>query len=84
MAKARENDAGTSPITRASGTKKVVLARQARNRRLADATQQRAFWAMGGSPAPRRITGSDGPATLATSVAYDNWPTGSSASGTAD
>jgi len=28
MAKAGENDAGTSPITRASGTKKVVLARQ--------------------------------------------------------
>ena len=33
-AKARKNYAGTSPITRASGTKKVVLARYARNRRL--------------------------------------------------
>ena len=31
-AKARKNYAGTSPITRASGTKKVVLARYARNR----------------------------------------------------
>ena len=34
-AKARKNYARTSPITRASGTKKVVLARYARNRRLA-------------------------------------------------
>jgi hypothetical protein len=37
-AKARKNYAGTSPITRASGTKRVVLARYARNRHLADAT----------------------------------------------
>ena len=35
-AKARKNYAGTSPITRASGTKKLVLARYARNRRLGD------------------------------------------------
>jgi transposase len=49
-AKARKNYAGTSPITRASGTKKVVLARYARNRRLADALQQWAFCAMRGSP----------------------------------
>lgn len=33
-AKARKNYAGTAPITRASGTRKVVLARYARNRRL--------------------------------------------------
>ena len=39
-AKARRNYAGTSPITRASGNKRVVLARYARNRRLADAAQQ--------------------------------------------
>jgi transposase len=37
-AKARRNYAGTSPITRASGTKKVVLARYVRNARLIDAT----------------------------------------------
>ena len=42
-AKARKNYAGTSPITRASGTKKVVLARYARNERLGDAVQQWAF-----------------------------------------
>ncbi len=36
-AKARRNYGGTSPITKASGTKRVVLARYACNRRLADA-----------------------------------------------
>jgi hypothetical protein len=36
-AKARRNYAGTSPITRASGTSRVVMARVARNRRLFDA-----------------------------------------------
>ena len=46
----RENDAGTSPITRTSGRKKVVQARYVRNRRLADALQQWAFCAMRGSP----------------------------------
>jgi transposase len=49
-AKARKNYAGTSPITKASGTKKVVLARYARNRRLGDALQQWAFCSMRGSP----------------------------------
>ena len=39
-ARARKNDAGMAPITRASGTKRVVLARYARNRRLADALYQ--------------------------------------------
>ncbi len=36
-AKSRKNYAGTSPITRASGSRRIVLARYARNRRLADA-----------------------------------------------
>ncbi len=36
-AKSRKNYAGTSPITKASGTRRVVLARYTRNRRLADA-----------------------------------------------
>ncbi len=49
-AKARKNYAGTSPITKASGTKKIVLARYARNRRLGDALQQWAFCSMRGSP----------------------------------
>jgi hypothetical protein len=52
-AKARKNYAGTSPITRASGTRKVVLARYARNRRLADAVHQWAFCSMRGSPGAR-------------------------------
>ncbi len=53
-AKARKNYAGTSPITRASGTRRVVLARYARNRRLADALYQWAFSALTTSPGARR------------------------------
>jgi transposase len=49
-ARARKSYAGTAPITRASGRRKIVLARYARNRRLADALQQWAFCAMRGSP----------------------------------
>ena len=49
-ARARKNYAGTSPITRASGKKKVVLARYARNRRLGDALHQWAFCSLRGSP----------------------------------
>jgi transposase len=52
-AKARRNYAGTSPITKASGTKKKVLARHARNDRLADARQQWAFGSLRGSPRAR-------------------------------
>jgi transposase len=52
-AKARRNYAGTSPITRASGSKRVVLARYARNRRLSDAVHQWAFCALKGSPGAR-------------------------------
>lgn len=52
-AKARKNYSGQSPITRASGTKKVVLARYARNDRLADALHQQAFSALNASPGAR-------------------------------
>jgi transposase len=52
-ARARKNYAGTSPITRASGKKKVVLARYVRNNRLADALHQQAFSALSGSPGAR-------------------------------
>jgi transposase len=52
-ARARKNYAGTSPITRASGTRRVVLARYARNRRIGDATHQWAFCAMRCSPGAR-------------------------------
>jgi hypothetical protein len=53
LAAARRNYAGTSPITRASGTRRIVLARYARNRRLADALQQQAFAALCCSPGAR-------------------------------
>jgi len=52
-AKSRKNYAGTSPITRASGTRRVVLARYARNRRLADACYLWAFAALTASPGCR-------------------------------
>jgi transposase len=52
-ARARKNYAGTSPVTRASGKKKVVLARYVRNRRLADALHQQAFCALTASPGAR-------------------------------
>jgi transposase len=51
--KARKNYAGTSPITRASGTKTAVLARYARNRRIGDALFQQAFSALKASPGAR-------------------------------
>jgi len=51
--KARKNYAGSSPITKASGTRRVVLARLARNRRLADACHQWAFCALTGSAGAR-------------------------------
>lgn len=51
--KCRKNYAGTSPITRASGTKKAVPARHVRNRRLADAIYLWAFASLNGSPGAR-------------------------------
>lgn len=51
--KARRNYAGTSPITKASGKGRVVLARYARNRRLGDALHQQAFAALTASPGAR-------------------------------
>ena len=52
-ARGRKNYSGMSPITRASGTKRVVLARYARNKRLADALYQQAFSALAASPGAR-------------------------------
>ncbi|WP_084655608.1 IS110 family transposase [Nocardia altamirensis] len=52
-AKARKNYAGTSPITRASGKKKVVLARFVHNDRLIDALTTQAFSALQWSPGAR-------------------------------
>jgi transposase len=53
-ARARRNYAGTSPITKASGTHRVVLARFARNERLADACHLWAFASLTASPGARR------------------------------
>jgi transposase len=52
-AKSRKNYAGTSPITKASGKHRVVLARHARNRRLADACYLWAFASLTASPGAR-------------------------------
>ncbi|WIY07444.1 IS110 family transposase [Amycolatopsis mongoliensis] len=52
-AKARKNYAGTSPITRASGKKKVALARFVHNDRLIDALLTQAFSALRRSPGAR-------------------------------
>jgi transposase len=52
-AKARKNYAGTSPITRASGKKKIVVARYVHNDRLIDALMTQAFSALNASPGAR-------------------------------
>ena len=52
-AKNRRNYAGTSPITRASGKKKIVAARFVRNDRLIDALMIQAFAARRASPGAR-------------------------------
>jgi transposase len=52
-AKARRNYAGTSPITHASGKKKIVAARYVRNDRLIDALMIQAFAALRVSPGAR-------------------------------
>src|SRR5215212_5916726 len=51
--KARKNYAGTSPITKASGTRRAVLARVATNKRLRDALHLQAFAALTHSPGAR-------------------------------
>jgi transposase len=51
--KARRNYAATSPITRASGKKKVVMARFVHNDRLVDALNAQAFAALTASPGAR-------------------------------
>ena len=51
--KARRNYAATSPITRASGKKKVVAARFVHNGRLVDALNAQAFASLNASPGAR-------------------------------
>ncbi len=52
-ARGRKNYAGTSPITRQSGKKKIVLARYVHNDRLIDALGRQAFAALNASPGAR-------------------------------
>jgi transposase len=52
-AKSRKNYAGTSPVTRASGSRRAVLARHVRSKRLADAVYLWAFSAISTSPGAR-------------------------------
>jgi len=52
-AKARKNYAATSPITRASGKKKTVMARYVHNDRLTGALMSQAFSALQASPGAR-------------------------------
>jgi transposase len=51
--KSRKNYAGTAPITRPSGTRQVVLARVATNKRLRDALHLQAFTALNTRPGAR-------------------------------
>jgi transposase len=53
--KARKNYAGTSPLTRASGKKKTVVARFIRNDRLIDALMAQALAALSASPGARAL-----------------------------
>jgi transposase len=52
-AKCRRNYAGTSPLTKASGKTKTVIARYVRNDRLYDATVRWAFTSLNASPGSR-------------------------------
>jgi hypothetical protein len=52
-AKSRKNYAGTSPVTKASGKSRVVLARHSRNKRLGSALDQWAFSSLLPSPGAR-------------------------------
>jgi hypothetical protein len=52
-AKSRKNYAGTSPVTKASGKSRVVLARHSRNTWLSDAADQWAFCSLKNSPGAR-------------------------------
>jgi transposase len=54
-ARARKNYAATSPLTRASGKKKLVTARYIHNNRLIDALMAQAFSALNVSPGARAL-----------------------------
>ena len=81
--KARKNYAATSPLTRASGKKKMVTARFIRNDRLIDALMAQALSALEPRPAPGPSTTPSAPAAPSTTLPCASSPTGSSASSTA-
>jgi transposase len=68
-ARARRNYAGTAPITRASGTSRVVIARLARNKRLFDACYQWALCALTRSPGARAYYDAHDPGPYTAKVA---------------
>jgi len=82
-ARSRKNYSGMSPITRASGTKKIVLARYARNRRLGDALFLQAYSALRASPGARATTTAIAPVVPPTTRLAARSRTGWSASCTA-
>ena len=82
-AKSRKNYAGTSPITRASGKKKIVTARYVHNDRLIDALMTQAFSALNASPGARAYYDQLKPAVPNTTPHCASSPTGSWASCTA-
>ena len=81
-AKSRKNYSGMSPITRASGKHHVVLARYARNHRLADACYRWAFAALTASPGARAFYDEHRAKATPTAKPYEPSPTASSASST--
>ena len=80
--KSRKNYAGTSPVTKASGHSRVVLARFARNRRLGDACDQWAFCAPPRQRAHGATTTSSETGARPTAKPFDSWPTALSDSST--
>src|SRR5690349_23100579 len=73
--------AGTSPITRASGKSRIVLARHVRNKRLADACYLWAFSALTTTASAPSTTRAEPPETT-TTPPYDASRTNSSANST--
>ena len=79
-ARPRRNYAGTAPVTRASGTSHVVVARLVRNRRLFDACYAWAFSALRASPGARASYDAHDPGRARARPPGASWPTGSWAS----
>jgi Transposase IS116/IS110/IS902 family len=79
-AQARKNYAGTSPITKASGKSKVVLARSPATSGWPTRATCRRSRPSRPAPVPGLSTTPAGPRATRTTVRYEQWQTGSSAS----